>query len=119
MTPREATLDLIREVIWWHAQMHDDPLLLPVNLEEVMRKDRRRHVCLVRDDCIHRVKAARPNMSTPAIGRLFDRDHSSIMAALDREKSRAKYRREYERKRLKPSLMNNSLGYDDGKEQTA
>ncbi|MBX3751922.1 MAG: hypothetical protein KF897_17725, partial [Opitutaceae bacterium] len=45
---------------------------------------RTRHVVEARFEAIRLVRAARPDLSLPAIGRLFNRDHTTILHALKR-----------------------------------
>jgi len=47
-----------------------------------------RPLVAARDEAIALAHAARPDLSFPALGRLFRRDHSSIMSALKRYRSR-------------------------------
>lgn len=53
-----------------------------VTYEAIMSRARPRDVCRARFDAIAAVSAAYPDMSFPRIGRIFNRDHSSIVHAL-------------------------------------
>jgi chromosomal replication initiation ATPase DnaA len=70
-TPLQRIIDLV-------ARMHG------VSFAAVMGKSRRRHVVLARFAAICAVKEIRPCMTLPTLGRLFGRDHTSILNALDR-----------------------------------
>jgi len=53
-----------------------------VTYEAIMSRARPRDVCRARFDAIAAVSAAYPDMSFPRIGKIFNRDHSSIVHAL-------------------------------------
>ena len=53
-----------------------------VSYDAVMSRARPRDVCRARFDAIAAVSAAYPDMSFPRIGKIFNRDHSSIVHAL-------------------------------------
>ncbi len=53
-----------------------------VTYEAVMSRARPRDVCTARFAAIAAVAAAYPDMSFPRLGRIFNRDHSSIVHAL-------------------------------------
>jgi hypothetical protein len=53
-----------------------------VTYEAIMSRARPRDVCRARFDAIASVAAAYPDMSFPRIGKIFNRDHSSIVHAL-------------------------------------
>jgi len=53
-----------------------------VTYEAIMSRARPRDVCRARFDAIAAVSAAYPDMSFPRIGKIFGRDHSSIVHAL-------------------------------------
>lgn len=95
-TPRQFTRAIIEEVLWWHNAIgaRDDAPFAAVTYDDVMGRSKTRKVSTVRDDCILRIRRTRPDMSLPRLGLLFGgRDHTSIMAALDRPKSRMKFRK--------------------------
>jgi chromosomal replication initiation ATPase DnaA len=53
-----------------------------VTYEAIMSRARPRDVCRARFDAIAAVSSAYPDMSFPRIGKIFNRDHSSIVHAL-------------------------------------
>lgn len=53
-----------------------------VTYEAVMSRARPRNVCRARFDAIAAVVKAYPDMSFPRVGKIFGRDHSSVMHAL-------------------------------------
>jgi hypothetical protein len=53
-----------------------------VTYEAIMSRARPRDICRARFDAIAAVAAAYPDMSFPRIGKIFNRDHSSIVHAL-------------------------------------
>ena len=53
-----------------------------VSYEAIMSRARPRDICRARFDAIAAVAAAYPDMSFPRIGKIFNRDHSSIVHAL-------------------------------------
>lgn len=97
-TPRQFTRAIIEEIIWWHAVLHDDPDRMPVTYAEVMSDMTKTRIVRVRHDCIRRVRQLRPHLSLPELGRIFRRDHSTIMAALNPAKYRAKAREHHLRR---------------------
>lgn len=68
----------IRKVIEEVCERHD------VNYNDIMSKSRFAHIVAARHEAIVRVAAAFPWMSLPKLGRVFGRDHTSIMHALDK-----------------------------------
>lgn len=57
-----------------------------LSFSEVVGARRDRHVVAVRDAAIRAVADARPDMSLPAISRIFHRDHTTIMHSLRKTK---------------------------------
>jgi hypothetical protein len=53
-----------------------------VTYEAIMSRARPRDVCRARFDAIAAVVNAYPDMSFPRVGKIFGRDHSSVMHAL-------------------------------------
>jgi hypothetical protein len=53
-----------------------------VTYDAIMSRARPRDVCRARFDAIASVAAAYPDMSFPRIGKIFNRDHSSVVHAL-------------------------------------
>lgn len=49
---------------------------------DILGPSRRDAVCRVRDEAIRAVANGRPDLSLPAIGRIFKRDHTSILHSL-------------------------------------
>lgn len=49
---------------------------------DMIGKSRRKHIVQARHEAIWAVRDARPDMSLPQIGRLFHKDHTSILHAL-------------------------------------
>jgi chromosomal replication initiation ATPase DnaA len=70
-TPFDAR-NLIGRVAAWHGFTVDD----------VLGPSRARPLVQARFDAVAAVKMAYPGMSLPMLGRLFKRDHTSILAAL-------------------------------------
>lgn len=97
LTPTKIIRGMIEEVIWWHAVLHDDINNEPVTYQQVMGESRMSGVVRVRFDCIRRIHAAFPAFSTPHLGRIFKRDHSTIMYALNPAKFCAKGAARYAR----------------------
>lgn len=77
-TPRQFTYQIIKDVGAKHG----------VTLAEIRSPDRHARVVRARTAAIRAVHAARPQLSYSQIGALFLRDHSSIMAALNRSGGR-------------------------------
>lgn len=57
-------------------------------LEEILGNSRNRSVVEARFDAIKAVADARPDMSTPQIGRIFGKDHTTIIHALSKRGGR-------------------------------
>lgn len=53
-----------------------------VSYDDIMGRARPQKICRARFDAIAAVAAAYPDMSFPRIGKIFQRDHSSIVHAL-------------------------------------
>lgn len=85
-TPRQQIRALIDEVIKRHAKRVRPGFA--VTYADVMSTRRDRHIVVVRHACIRRVHEARPDLSTPALGRIFGRDHTSVLYALGGRRSR-------------------------------
>ena len=75
VTPRQATLDLIRA----------EASRFGVTVREVLSDDRTGRVVVARHYAIRRVAAERPHFTLPQIGQLFGRDHSTVMYVLGRK----------------------------------
>ena len=71
-TPRGFTMAIIEEVARAHG----------VRVADILGPCRERPLVKARHEAIRRVHQARPNMSTPEIGRMFNRDHKTILSAL-------------------------------------
>lgn len=56
------------------------------SFEHIKSDSRMKDLVKVRDACIRAVADARPDMSLVAIGRVFDRDHTTIMHSLRKTK---------------------------------
>lgn len=83
ISPRVIIRDMIEEVVWWHAQFDEAwDLRRAVTYDQVMSPSRDRRVVLVRNDCIRRIRRARPDFSTPRLGVIFGRDHTTILHSL-------------------------------------
>ena len=50
-----------------------------VTYEQVLSKSRAREIMFARCEAIRAIRAIRPQMSLPQIGRVFRRDHTSIL----------------------------------------
>lgn len=77
-TPRDFTWALIEEVAKRHG----------LTAFDVVSRCREHRVVAARYEAIRIVHAARPTMSSPQLGRLFNRDHSTVLYALGRTKRR-------------------------------
>ena len=73
-TPRMFTQRVIKEVADEHG----------VTPEDILWRSRRVKFVRARHAAMRRVSEARPQWSYPALGRLFGRDHTSIMHAFER-----------------------------------
>ena len=61
-----------------------------VNLDDILGPRRDRHLVAARYEAIRLVKSHCPHLSYPGIGRVFNRDHTSILNALGRVKKNKK-----------------------------
>ena len=82
MTPAVRTRELLREIIWWHNALaeRDGIKRDPITYEDVFSLTRARHIVDVRHDCMRRLRTTR-GWSLSAIGRFFQRDHTTVMSA--------------------------------------
>jgi chromosomal replication initiation ATPase DnaA len=87
MTPRDRRFAVIDEVAASHGLERAD----------ILGQSRFAFVCRARDEAIQRVRAEFGDTSTN-LGRLFGRNHTAILAALNRDKYRAQKRASYCRK---------------------
>jgi chromosomal replication initiation ATPase DnaA len=78
MTPREKNLALIDEV----AQLHG------YTVEDILGKSRLKKLVAIRQLCVFRLRDE--GYSTTEIGRIMDRDHSTICHALNKDKTHGK-----------------------------
>lgn len=78
VTPRDTTRAIIREV----AERHG------VTYRDIIDYDRHGRVMAARHEAILAVRQAKPHMSLPDLGRVFQRDHSTILSSLDRSAKR-------------------------------
>lgn len=53
-----------------------------VSYEDILGRSRARHLVAARHEAIYEVRKRRPHLSLPQIGRIFKRDHTSILHAL-------------------------------------
>jgi chromosomal replication initiation ATPase DnaA len=60
-----------------------------VSLASILGQGRAAELVAARHEAVALVHAARPDLSLPALGRIFKRDHTSILNALRRAKARA------------------------------
>lgn len=67
MTPRQATLEEIDRIAFWHG----------VGVRDVIGRDQRRSPTAARRDCAHYFRAKGKSFSE--IGRILERDHTSIV----------------------------------------
>lgn len=70
-TPRDFTRAIIADVARKHG----------VTVAEILSTNRARRIIAARFEAIRAVSEARPHLSTPVIGRMFRKDHSSILFA--------------------------------------
>lgn len=75
-----------------------------ITVDQIKGSMRRREVVEARHECMYAVRMERQDLSFPAIGRWFNRDHTSILAAYYKiagrngnEELRLKHERKYER----------------------
>lgn len=73
-TPLQNIIDLV-------ARMHG------VSFAAVMSKSKRARICIARYAAICAIRQARPGMTLPQLGKLFGRDHTTIIHALDRRQA--------------------------------
>lgn len=69
LTPRDTTRAIIREV----AERHG------VTVAEVLSPSREGRVMRARHHAILAVRSQKPHLSTPQLGRIFGRDHSTVL----------------------------------------
>lgn len=74
-TPKQFTLAIVESVVARHPG---------VTVDDVFGRSRERRIINARFEAIAEVVQSRPHWSFPELGRLFNRDHTTIMAALDR-----------------------------------
>lgn len=55
-----------------------------VSYEDILGRSRARHLVAARHEAIYEVRKRRPHLSLPQIGRIFKRDHTTILHALRR-----------------------------------
>lgn len=75
LTPKDFTLAIVEGVVARHPG---------VTVEDVFGPCRKKHIILARFEAIAEIVEARPHWSYPTVGRLFNRDHTTILSALDR-----------------------------------
>ena len=75
ITPKDFTLAIVESVVARHPG---------VTVADVFGPCRKRPIVNARFEAIAEIVEARPHWSYPTIGRLFNRDHTTIMSALDR-----------------------------------
>lgn len=78
-TPREERMAVIREVADWHG----------ISVEMVLSKRRDRAIVKARHAAILAVRNRFDGDSYTQIGRLFNRDHTTVLAALRARKRQA------------------------------
>ena len=71
-TPGAFTMAIIKQVANEHG----------VTAQDILGTGRLRKFTVARHEAIRRVKAEKPNLSYPAMGLIFHRDHDTIMYAL-------------------------------------
>ena len=74
MTPHQRTPDIIREVAGRHG----------MTVGIVLSPRRSRRVVRCRYEAIRAVHEAKPHLSSPELGQIFGRDHTTILYALGR-----------------------------------
>lgn len=79
--------DRLAEIADRHVKTSVDIIMVTAaqrgyTLDEVISPNRSRHLCSVRDACIRVVADAKPHLSLKQIGRLFRRDHTTIIHSL-------------------------------------
>lgn len=77
-TPRDFVLSIVDQVAAGHG----------LTRAQILGPDRKRPLVIARHEAMRAVAAAYPSMSSPCIGRLFNRDHSTVLYALGRIKKR-------------------------------
>lgn len=68
--------ETIRSIIATVAEEHG------VSAQDILSSIRNRKIVLARQHAIHEVKARRPGLSLPQIGRAFGRDHTTVLHSL-------------------------------------
>jgi hypothetical protein len=86
VTPRDRTREMLDEVLWWHAQFG-----IAVTYEQIMQPNRILHVCMIRADCMRRLRFER-KWSYPRIAQYFGMDHTTIMSHVEKTNSVNKYK---------------------------
>ena len=80
VTPRKAKLAVVAAVAMKHG----------LTLPEIMGADRRHHVAHARQEAFWVLRDTYPEMSLPAIGRMFGKDHTTVLHGIrQHEKRRA------------------------------
>lgn len=79
LSPRERMLAVVAKVAAVHGVATSDILTKGTRVHKGSLK-----VCAARHQAIAAVHLAFPNLSTPQLGRLFQRDHSTILHSLKR-----------------------------------
>lgn len=75
--PKKAVKDIVDEVLNEHPGW---------SWEDIKSKRRNRALVAVRHACMKEVHRQRPDLSFPQLGRIFNRDHSSLLHAVGRLK---------------------------------
>lgn len=73
-TPRKFTLAIVESV----AAKHNVPV------SAILGDSRLRHIVAARHEAMAEVVEARPHWSFPTVGRLFGRDHTTVISALQK-----------------------------------
>lgn len=73
-TPKQFTLAIVESV----AAKHN------VSVREILSPERTQRVVRARDEAIAEVVEARPHWSYPTVGRLFGRDHTTVIHSLQK-----------------------------------
>lgn len=74
-----------------HALITKVAAVRGVTLEQVLSSRRNRPITMARHEAMKAVRALHPNMSAVQLGRIFNRDHSSVLFALGTLKRKPNY----------------------------
>lgn len=62
--------------------IHETAQLCRVSVDDIMGRSSQKRIADARHLAMYRIRKERPDMSLPQIGRVFDRDHTTVIAAI-------------------------------------